>query len=56
VNKAAREAMKGQKGQVVWFTGCPGAGKSTIANLVEQRLHARGGTPTCWTGDNVRHG
>ena len=56
VNKAAREAMKGQKGQVVWFTGLSGAGKSTIANLVEQRLHGEGRHTYLLDGDNVRHG
>ena len=42
--------MKGQKPAVLWFTGLSGAGKSTIANLVEKQLHrARAGTPTCST-------
>ena len=56
VNKASREAMKGQKGRVVWFTGLSGAGKSTIADLVEQRLHAEGRHTYLLDGDNVRHG
>ena len=42
VNKAARAALKGQKPAVLWFTGLSGAGKSTIANLVEKQLHALG--------------
>jgi bifunctional enzyme CysN/CysC len=41
---------------VVWFTGLSGAGKSTIANLVEKRLHALGVHTTMLDGDNVRHG
>jgi bifunctional enzyme CysN/CysC len=56
VNKASREAMKGQKSRVVWFTGLSGAGKSTIANLVERRLHAEGRHTYLLDGDNVRHG
>ena len=45
-----------QKGFVVWFTGLSGAGKSTIANLVEKRLHAMGRHTYLLDGDNVRHG
>jgi bifunctional enzyme CysN/CysC len=56
VHKAARAAQKGQKGRVVWFTGLSGAGKSTIANLVEKRLHALGRHTYLLDGDNVRHG
>jgi bifunctional enzyme CysN/CysC len=41
---------------VVWFTGLSGAGKSSIANLVEKRLHALGAHTTLLDGDNVRHG
>jgi bifunctional enzyme CysN/CysC len=41
---------------VLWFTGLPGAGKSTIANLVESALHARGVHTIMLDGDNVRHG
>ena len=41
---------------VLWFTGLPGAGKSTIANLVEAALHARGVHTVLLDGDNVRHG
>jgi bifunctional enzyme CysN/CysC len=40
----------------VWFTGLSGAGKSTIANLVEKRLHASGRHTYLLDGDNVRHG
>ncbi|MFN3513883.1 MAG: sulfate adenylyltransferase subunit CysN [Phenylobacterium sp.] len=56
VNKAARAAQKGQRGRVVWLTGLSGAGKSTIANLVEKRLHANGRHTYLLDGDNVRHG
>jgi bifunctional enzyme CysN/CysC len=56
VNKAARAALKKQKPAIVWFTGLSGAGKSTIANLVEQRLHAAGHHTMLLDGDNVRHG
>jgi bifunctional enzyme CysN/CysC len=56
VNKTARAALKGQKGRVVWLTGLSGSGKSTIANLVEKRLHADGRHTYILDGDNVRHG
>jgi bifunctional enzyme CysN/CysC len=56
VSKAARAALMRQKPAVLWFTGLPGAGKSTIANLVEAALHARGAHTIMLDGDNVRHG
>lgn len=56
VDKAARAQLKGQKPAVLWFTGLSGAGKSTIANLVEKRLHAQGHHTMILDGDNVRHG
>ncbi len=56
IDKAARSAIKGQKPVVLWFTGLSGAGKSTIANLVETRLHAMGRHCYLLDGDNVRHG
>jgi bifunctional enzyme CysN/CysC len=56
VDKTARSRAKGQQPAVVWFTGLSGAGKSTIANLVEQRLHALGRHTYLLDGDNVRHG
>ena len=56
VHKQARSAQKGQKACVVWFTGLSGAGKSTIGNLVEKKLHARGLHTYLLDGDNVRHG
>jgi bifunctional enzyme CysN/CysC len=56
VNKAARAALKGQRACVLWFTGLSGAGKSTVANLVEKRLHSLGRHTYTLDGDNVRHG
>jgi bifunctional enzyme CysN/CysC len=56
VNKAARSVAKGQKPCVLWYTGLSGAGKSTIANLVDKKLHAMGRHTYLLDGDNVRHG
>jgi bifunctional enzyme CysN/CysC len=56
VDKAARSARHGQTPCVVWFTGLSGAGKSTIANLVEQHLYAEGRHTYLLDGDNLRHG
>ena len=56
VDKAARARLKGQVPRVLWFTGLSGAGKSTIANLVDKRLHAQGFHTFILDGDNVRHG
>jgi bifunctional enzyme CysN/CysC len=56
VNKQARSSLKGQKPCVLWFTGLSGSGKSTIANLVEKQLLARGRHTYMLDGDNVRHG
>jgi bifunctional enzyme CysN/CysC len=56
VSKSARASAKGQAQRVVWFTGLSGAGKSTIANLVEKKLHALGRHTYLLDGDNVRHG
>jgi bifunctional enzyme CysN/CysC len=56
VDKSARSTLKQQKPVVLWFTGLSGSGKSTIANLVEQKLHARGQHTYVLDGDNVRHG
>jgi bifunctional enzyme CysN/CysC len=56
VDKAARAALKHQKPAVLWFTGLSASGKSTIANLVEKRLHAMGRHTVVLDGDNVRHG
>ena len=56
VDRSARSRLKGQKPFVVWLTGIPGAGKSTVANLVERQLHASGFHTTLLDGDNLRHG
>jgi bifunctional enzyme CysN/CysC len=56
VGKTARAAQKGQRPCVLWFTGLSGAGKSTIANILEKRLNAFGYHTYLLDGDNVRHG
>ena len=56
VSTSARAALKGQRAAVVWFTGLSGAGKSTIANLLERRLHHGGFHTYTLDGDNLRHG
>jgi len=56
VDREARAALKGQRQSVVWFTGLSGAGKSTIANVVEQKLLALGRHTYLLDGDNLRHG
>jgi len=56
VNKESRATQKGQRPRALWFTGLSGAGKSTIANLVEKRLYALGQHTYLLDGDNVRHG
>ncbi|MGD1015659.1 MAG: sulfate adenylyltransferase subunit CysN, partial [Roseiarcus sp.] len=56
VTREAHAAVKHQRPAILWFTGLSGAGKSTIANLVESRLLARGVHTAMLDGDNVRHG
>jgi bifunctional enzyme CysN/CysC len=56
LDKTARAALKRQKPCVLWLTGLSGAGKSTIADLVEQSLHRLGHHTIVLDGDNVRHG
>jgi bifunctional enzyme CysN/CysC len=56
IDKAARARLMGHKPAVLWFTGLSGAGKSTIANLVEKKLYALGRHSYLLDGDNVRHG
>jgi bifunctional enzyme CysN/CysC len=56
IDRDAHAAIKNQKARVVWFTGLSGSGKSTIANIVEKKLHAMGKHTFLLDGDNVRHG
>jgi adenylylsulfate kinase len=56
VSRDDRERLAGHRGCVVWFTGLSGSGKSTVANLVEQKLHSLGVRTFLLDGDNVRHG
>ena len=56
VTREAHAELKGQSPAVLWFTGLSGSGKSTIANLVEKKLHALGKHTFLLDGDNVRHG
>lgn len=55
-SKESRATLMGHKSKVLWFTGLPGSGKSTIANAVERELHARGVHTYILDGDNVRLG
>ncbi|MFO0817298.1 MAG: adenylyl-sulfate kinase [Pirellulales bacterium] len=55
VSREDRERMHGHQGCVVWFTGLSGCGKSTVANRVDQKLHAIGAHTFLLDGDNVRH-
>jgi bifunctional enzyme CysN/CysC len=56
IGRSERASLKNQQPAIVWFTGLSGAGKSTIANIVEQRLHASGYHTMLLDGDNLRHG
>ena len=56
VDKDARARLKGQKGRVLWLTGLSGSGKSSLANGLEQALHAQGRHTFILDGDNIRHG
>ena len=56
VTRAARAEIKHQQARCLWLTGLSGSGKSTIANLLEKRLHADGRHTYILDGDNVRHG
>ncbi len=56
VDRTVRAAMKRQRGCVLWLTGLSGAGKSTIANLIDRRLTAMARHTYVLDGDNVRHG
>lgn len=56
VSRQEREALNGNRGCIVWFTGLSACGKSTIANLVDHKLHSRGVHGFVLDGDNIRHG
>ncbi|WP_425396882.1 adenylyl-sulfate kinase [Aeoliella sp.] len=56
VSRDEREQLNGHRGCVVWFTGLSGSGKSTVANVVEQKLFQAGVRTYLLDGDNVRHG
>ena len=56
ITRADREKLNQHQGCVVWFTGLSGCGKSTVANLVDQKLHQHGVRSYVLDGDNVRHG
>src|SRR3546814_8238852 len=56
VSREAHANLKNQKPALLWFTGLSGSGKSTIANLVEKKLHRMNRHSFLLDGDNVRHG
>ena len=56
IDKNARASLKMQQPRCIWLTGLSGSGKSTIANLLEKRLHAEGRHTYVLDGDNLRHG
>ena len=56
IDQAARERLGGHKARCIWLTGISGAGKSSIADVLEQRLHALGVKTYVIDGDNLRHG
>ena len=56
ISREAHASLKNQKPAILWFTGLSGSGKSTIANLVEKKLHQLNRHTFLLDGDNVRHG
>jgi len=56
VSRPEREQRNGHRGCVVWLTGLSASGKSTVANLVDHKLHAMGVRSFVLDGDNIRHG
>ncbi len=56
VSRQEREQVNGHRGSVLWFTGLSASGKSTVANLVDHKLHAMGIHVVVLDGDNIRHG
>jgi adenylylsulfate kinase len=55
VSRADRETQNGHRGCVIWFTGLSGSGKSTVANVLDHKLHGEGIHSAVLDGDNVRH-
>jgi adenylylsulfate kinase len=55
VSREEKEKLNGNKGCVLWFTGLSGSGKSTVANIVDHKLHELGKRSFVLDGDNVRH-
>jgi adenylylsulfate kinase len=55
VTRARREQLNGHRGAIIWFTGLSGAGKSTPAHAVEEKLHQMGSRTFVLDGNNVRH-
>ncbi len=55
VSRPQREGLNGHRGCVIWFTGLSGSGKSTVANVLDHRLHAARMHSVVLDGDNVRH-
>ena len=56
VSRREREKLNGHRGNVLWLTGLSASGKSTVANLVDHKLHAMGIHSVVLDGDNIRHG
>jgi adenylylsulfate kinase len=56
VTRERRETLNGHRSVILWFTGLSGAGKSTVAHALEERLHMMGARTFVFDGDNVRHG
>lgn len=56
ISRKEREALKGQRGKVIWLTGLSGSGKSTLANALERALHQAGKHTYILDGDNIRCG
>ena len=56
ITRAEREKLAGHRGMVLWFTGLSASGKSTVANLLDEKLYLRGCHSYVLDGDNIRHG
>jgi adenylylsulfate kinase len=55
VSREDRERLNGHRGCILWFTGLSGCGKSTVANVVDHKLHGQGVHSFLLDGDNIRH-